>query len=295
MARWSQIRSWIGRQRRQGPAGIPPAGPPEAPAPPAVPRIPPPTAGSGDAAGPATADADGADGAAGEAVEPGAVPASAVATSRVFTADFGSSRQWVAGRSSAYPNMGPTNPGDHKLDHLVNQYCPGGVFAAVARAGGLWDCNLLTTEGSPDGFQLRTGDVLRARVTLPTGKGAWPAIWTWRDGGNEVDVFEYHPDNPNLLELSNHVGRGGHLYWRDSSGAVAPGSTIDLRTVLGARSVDWYVNEHRVYSDGRGVGAGWHAYLIVNMSVSDGTYHPRPSGGPGTRLSWVCSALTVDR
>ncbi|WUN35615.1 beta-glucanase [Kitasatospora sp. NBC_00315] len=214
---------------------------------------------------------------------------------RVFTADFGSARQWIAGRSSAYPNMGPTNPGDHKLDHLVGQYCPGGVFAAVARAGGLWDCNLLTTEGSPDGFQLRTGDVLRARVTLPTGAGAWPAIWTWRDGRNEVDAFEYHPDNPNLLELSNHVGRGGYLYWRDPSRAVAPGSTIDLRTVLGARSVEWYVNDRRVFSDGRGVGTGWHAYLIVNMSVSDGTYHPRPSGPPGTRLSWTCHSLTVDR
>ena len=255
MVRWSGIRSWFGTQASRWGRGAP-----DEP--------------------PAVADT--------------AVPAAAART--VFTADFTSVRQWVAGRSSAYPNMGPTNRGDHKLDHLVAQYCPGGVFAAVARSTDtLWDCNLLTTEGSPDAFQLRTGDTLRARVTLPVGAGAWPAIWTWRDGRNEVDVFEYHPDNPNLLELSNHIGSGGHLYWRDQAGAVAPGATVELRTVFGARSVDWYVNGRRVFADGRGVGAGWHAYLIVNMSVSDGTYHPKPSGPAGTRLSWVCHALTVER
>ncbi|MFD0531170.1 hypothetical protein ACFQ1I_38620 [Kitasatospora arboriphila] len=51
----------------------------------------------------------------------------------VFSADFTSTRQWVAGRSSAYPRMGPTNRSDHKLDHLVPDYCPGGVFAATRR------------------------------------------------------------------------------------------------------------------------------------------------------------------
>ncbi|MGW4893671.1 beta-glucanase [Kitasatospora sp. NPDC004240] len=213
----------------------------------------------------------------------------------VFRADFGSAVQWVAGRSSAYPHMGPTNPGDHKLDHLNRDFCPGGVLSAVRRPGGeLWSCNLLTTEGSPQGFQVRAGDVLRARVTLPVELGAWPAIWTWRDGGNEIDVFEYHPDHPDLLEVSNHV-RGGYRYWHGASAGVAPGATLDLRTVFGARSVDWFANGRLIHADRRGVGQGWHAYLIVNMSVSDGTYHDRPpADGPG-RLSWTCHSLTVER
>lgn len=63
--------------------------------------------------------------------------------------------------------------------------------------------------------------MLEARVRLPTALGAWPAIWTWRDGGQEIDVFEYHPDNPDLLELSNHV-RSAHHYYRDE--AVRPGA-----------------------------------------------------------------------
>lgn len=213
----------------------------------------------------------------------------------VFRADFGSAMQWVAGRSSAYPQMGPTNRGDHKLDHLVRTYCPDGVFAAVRRpTDELWDCHLLTTEGSPQGFQVRTGDVLRARITLPSELGAWPAIWTWREGGNEIDVFEYHPDNPDLIEVSNHV-RGGYRYWHGAGVGVAPGATLALRTVFGARSVDWFVNGTLVHADRRGVGSDWHAYLIVNMSVADGTYHDPPRPDDPDRLSWTCHTLEVER
>jgi hypothetical protein len=207
----------------------------------------------------------------------------------VFTADFASGTQWVAGRSWAYPDGGPVNPGDNKLDHLVAD--PGGTFLATLRPDGNWDTGLLTTEGSDEGFTVRTGDVLEARVRLPAETGAWPAIWTWRDGGQEIDVFEYHPDNPDLLELSNHV-REAHRYHRDP--AVAPGAWVDLKVEFGRSSVVWWVNGQRVFSDRRGVGRGWCAYLIVNLSVSAGRYHPAP-GPELTRMSYEVSALRVLR
>ncbi|WP_051841829.1 beta-glucanase [Streptomyces sp. NRRL F-5193] len=193
----------------------------------------------------------------------------------VFSADFGSSAQWVAGRSWAYPGGGPVNPLDNKLDHLVDDpaYCRSGVFRATRRRDGLWDSGLLTTEGSTEGFEVRAGDVLEARVRLPVETGAWPAIWTWRDGGQEIDVFEYHPDNPDLLELSNRV-RSTHHYHRSPD--IRPGGWVDLRTEFGARSVVWWVNGSRVFADGRGVGRSWHACLIVNLSVCAGRYHPTP-------------------
>ncbi|GAA1956398.1 beta-glucanase [Kitasatospora viridis] len=213
----------------------------------------------------------------------------------VFQADFGSSDQWVAGRTSAYPDMGPTNRADHKLDRLNRDFCPGGTFTASRRYfGGLWSCNLLTTEGSPEGFQVRTGDLLSARIRLPVALGAWPAIWTWRDGGNEIDVFEYHVDHPGLLELSNHV-RDAHLYWDGTAAGIAPGATLDLTVRLGADSVDWTVNGATVFQDGQGVGEGWQAYLIVNLSVADGTYHPAPLPTGPRRLSWTCLSLSVER
>ncbi|MFD9029697.1 beta-glucanase [Streptomyces sp. NPDC059567] len=211
----------------------------------------------------------------------------------VFTADFASPEQWTAGRSWAYPDGGPVNPRDNKLDHLVADpaYGRSGVFRATRRRDGLWDAGLLTTEGSPEGFEVRAGDVLEARVRLPEGNGAWPAIWTWRDGGQEIDVFEYHPDNPDLLELSNRV-RGGYLYHRDPG--IRPGGWVRLRTEFGARSVVWWVDGAEVFSDGRGVGPSWHAYLIVNLSVCAGRYHPAPDSD-ATELSYEVRDLCVYR
>lgn len=211
----------------------------------------------------------------------------------VFTADFTSTSQWVAGRSWAYPDGGPTNPGDDKLDHLTPDpaYSRTGAFRATRRTDGRWNTGLLTTEGSDEAFMVRTWDRLQARVRLPSGLGAWPAIWTWRDGGNEVDVFEYHPDNPDLLELSNHV-REGHAYLHHP--AVSPGAVIDLGVTFGRRSVVWTLNGTQVFADGRGVGSGWHAHLIVNLSVCAGRYHPCPDAET-TELSYRVENLTVHR
>ncbi|MEU6868146.1 beta-glucanase [Streptomyces sp. NPDC046876] len=212
----------------------------------------------------------------------------------VFTADFTSTSQWVAGRSWAYPDGGPVNPGDNKLDHLVADpsYSRSGTFRATRRPDGNWDTGLLTTEGSDEGFLVRAEDTLEARVRLPEELGAWPAIWTWRDGGQEVDVFEYHPDNPDLLELSNHVRGGGSHYFRD--GAVQPGAWVDLKVRFGAKSVVWWVNGARVYADRSGVGRRWRAYLIVNLSVCAGRYHPAPEPGVSA-MSYEVSDLVVYR
>ncbi|MFI8895730.1 beta-glucanase [Streptomyces paradoxus] len=211
----------------------------------------------------------------------------------VFTADFTSTTQWVAGRSWAYPGGGPINPRDDKLDHLVADaaYSRSGVFRARRRQDGRWNTGLLTTEGSEEGFTVRAGDVLEARVRLPKEIGAWPAIWTWRDGDQEIDIFEYHPDNPDLLEFTNHV-RGTNRYHRDRE--IRPGAWVDLRTEFGIRSVNWSLNGRRVFTDGRGVGRTWHAYLIVNLSVCAGRYHPAPPPGT-TEMSYEVSHLLVRR
>ncbi|GGT14315.1 hypothetical protein GCM10014713_03710 [Streptomyces purpureus] len=211
----------------------------------------------------------------------------------VFEADFASTAQWVAGRSWAYPGGGPTNPDDNKLDYLVEDpsYSRGGVFRATRRPDGKWSTGLLTTEGSDEGFMVRTGDVLEARVRLPREIGAWPAIRTWLDGDQEIDVFEYHPDNPDLLEPSNRVN-GGHLYYRDA--AVRPGEWVDFRVEFGAGSVEWTVNGTHLFSDHQGVGRSWRAYLIVNLSVCAGRHHPAPD--PDTsEMSFEVAHLRVRR
>ncbi|GLW53673.1 glycoside hydrolase family 16 protein [Kitasatospora phosalacinea] len=200
--------------------------------------------------------------------------------------------KWTGDRSSAY-RYGNHNPDDNKLDWLAPSAVTvsGGTatFTATPSAHTLengrqaWDTGLLTTEYSGDGFQVRTGDYVEARVKLPSGTGAWPALWTWKDGNNEIDSFEYHPDNPNLLELSNRI-RSGLKYHTDAN-AIAPDRWVTVGTYYGADSVDWYVNGAKVFSDGTGVGANWSAYPILNLSLSAGQYHPAASGSAPVAFS----------
>ncbi|MER6422945.1 hypothetical protein [Streptomyces sp. NPDC001137] len=207
----------------------------------------------------------------------------------VWSDDFSSSiawgSKWVGDNSSSYA-YGDHNPDDNKLDWLDQSKVTtsGGVATFTAQPSShtlengkqAWNTGLLTTEGSSGGFQVKTGDYAETRVKLPSGSGAWPALWTWKDGNGEIDSFEYHPDNPNLLELTNHVTSGSDYY--TDAAAVAPGQWVTIGTHYGASSVDWYVNGKKVYSDGHGVGSDFSAYLILNLSVSAGEYHPAPSG-----------------
>ncbi|MEV6947000.1 hypothetical protein AB0N07_34575 [Streptomyces sp. NPDC051172] len=193
--------------------------------------------------------------------------------------------KWVGDKSTSYA-YGDHNPDDNKLDWLDQSKVTtsGGIATFTAQPSShtlengkqAWNTGLLTTEGSSGGFQVKTGDYAETRVKMPSGSGAWPALWTWKDGNGEIDSFEYHPDNPNLLELTNHV-TSGSKYYTDSA-AVAPGQWVTIGTHYGAGSVDWYVNGKKVYSDGHGVGSNFSAYLILNLSVSAGEYHPAPSG-----------------
>jgi hypothetical protein len=195
-----------------------------------------------------------------------------------------SPERWNSTGTSAYQYY-THNPNDDKLDwiHSANTGTANSLvtFTAVPGTETLengrqaWDTGLITTEGTLQAFQVKTGDYIETRVQMPAGLGAWPALWTWRDGDNEVDSFEYHPDNPNLLELTNHV-RSGQYYYINAH-AVAPLAWVTIGTVYGASSVDWYVDGTKVFSDGTGVPAGWTAFLILNLSLDAGEFHPVPS------------------
>ncbi|MFI0900635.1 beta-glucanase [Streptomyces sp. NPDC020983] len=218
----------------------------------------------------------------------------------VFDAPFTDRTAWAAGRTSAYPADG-RNPGDNKLDRIGPGYAPtaDGAFTARRAPDGSWHCALVSTEYAPGGFELLPEDELTATCVVHDVQGAWPALWTWgRDTGRgpqpghgEVDAFEYHPDHPRMLELTNHVRPSGH-YAED---AVTPGVPFALRVVFGTRSVEWYADERLLYADNRGVGPHWRAWPVVCVSVAAGRYgHLAPA--PGTEeLEWRCTGLTVRR
>ncbi|WP_354643250.1 glycoside hydrolase family 16 protein [Kitasatospora camelliae] len=228
------------------------------------------------------------------------VPGKALTWSEEFDGAVAYGSKWTGERSSAY-RYANHNPDDNKLDWLTT----GGVsvadgvatFTAKPSAHILengkqaWDTGLLTTEYSSQGFQVKTGDYAETRVRMPAGTGAWPALWTWKNGGSEIDSFEYHPDNPNLLEMTNHV-KSGSKYVTDAN-AVAKDKWVTIGTYYGTNSVDWYVNGVKVFSDGTGVGATWSAYLILNLSLSAGQYHPAPSGS--TPITFAADYVRVYR
>ncbi|GLY92022.1 glycoside hydrolase family 16 protein [Actinoallomurus iriomotensis] len=191
--------------------------------------------------------------------------------------------------SASYSDACRGNKPDHKLEYNLpgNLSVANGRLTITARRqahtspGGTsygWTSGLVATGDScghdpSGGAFVKKGDYIQIRTRLPGRIGMWPAFWTWNAGGNEVDVFEYHPDNPGILELTNHTGGGAADYHQTGSDVSAGWHYIGA--YLGASSVDWYYDGKLLHSDGRGFDSDG-AYLIVDLAVADGHYHDAP-------------------
>ena len=196
-----------------------------------------------------------------------------------------SGARW-ADSTVAYPD-GRSDRNDFKLDQVdpAAMTIKNGVLQVTATARavrGAWRTGLLSTQpwGSGatggNGFQIRTGDYAVVRMKLPGGRdggghGAWPGVWTWRDG-NEVDLVEWHSETPDIAEFANH-SQGADAYAFVHSPLVGFGRWITVAVRFGATDVSWYLGDDThplrlAKSDHTGVGKDWHAYLIANLSVS---------------------------
>ena len=210
--------------------------------------------------------------------------------------------RWNRTGSTAYPYR-THDPDDGKLDwidpddvRVRHGQC---VFTAqpsrhtLGHGRRAWTTGMITTEGTRQRFRVRTGEYLEALVTLPTVAGAWPALWTWRGDGNEIDDFEYHTDTPDLLELVNHVRLAADYHHLGAAVATPGGERLRIGVHFGSRSDDWYLNDVLVFSDRCGVGPHWSAYLVLGLSVDDGTWHPAPPRS--TPMSFAVDYLRVYR
>ncbi|MEE1787719.1 beta-glucanase [Streptomyces sp. SP17BM10] len=216
--------------------------------------------------------------------------------------DLGPGRRWGS-QTAAYTNC-TDNPNSWKSDRLTPDALSTAsghlTVTATHRADGNWDTGLLTTGDSCDsggtGFQVRTGDLVVVHVRLPAADtGAWPCLWTWRDGGDEVDLFEWYADHPDRIEFVNHVRSGSTVY---SGPDIGPERWAYVAVRLGADNDTWYVGPSRdrltpVWSDGTGVGPDFSAYLILNLSIGDGTFHAPPSRTDPVTME--VDLLSVDR
>jgi hypothetical protein len=197
----------------------------------------------------------------------------------------GKNKKW-GWKTGAY-EFCTTNPKNNKLDQLTtnamkteNGYLH---IHAKPKKNGYWNTGLVTTGDSCDSggnqFQAQVGDFLLTRVKLPTGNvGAWPGFWTWKDGANEIDIFEWHSNNPHTLEFTNHVKPAGTTY--EDKSLIGPGKWIYIGTKIGENNNTWYVGSSEkdlkaVYSDHTGVGPNWSAFLIANLSIDSDKRRPK--------------------
>lgn len=201
---------------------------------------------------------------------------------------------------------GTTNPGDHKLDNVVTSamsVASSVLTMTATQNGSLWNTGLLTTDPGNgtggNGFLVQAGDFYVARVKMPTGNsGGWPALWTWHSGttgSSEIDAFEWHSENPNLLEMGQHIAPAFATY--NDASLIAPGQWVWIGVTLGATSVTWYVGAtlqtmQPLFSDTVGMGAAT-AYPIINLSIADGTFHTAPSGS--TPITFAVDCVRVYR
>lgn len=217
-----------------------------------------------------------------------AVPVAAPARStsvlleRFATLHTGPGTPW-GWQSAAYANC-TDNPNSWKLDRLTTDALSTAAghltITATHRADGNWNTGLLTTGDScgtgGSGTEVRTGDLVTVHVRLPAADtAAWPCLWTWRNGGQELDLFEWYADHPDRIEFVNHVRSGSTVY---SGPDIGPERWVYVAVRLGADNDTWYVGPAPdrlvpVWSDGSGVGPDFSAYLILNLSIGDGTFH----------------------
>lgn len=207
-----------------------------------------------------------------------------------FSGDRLDPTRWTT-YSDSYADGCRGNRADHKLEYNLpaNVSVRSGVLTITARRQAYtsptgrrypWTSGLITTGHScghdpSNGVTVRPGDFIQQHARLPAQPGMWPAFWTWAD---EVDVYEYHPDNRRILEMTNHAPGGGSRY--QDVGLDLSAGWHHFGVYLGADRVDWYLDGRRIYSDPRGF-AGSGVSLITNLSIADGTYHPVPSASTG--------------
>ncbi len=215
----------------------------------------------------------------------------------VFDAPFSDASNWTAGRTSAYPPPNALgsqcNTANGKLDCISpNWSAPDGdTFTAHKTHDGRWDADEVTTQYSPRHFQLRTGDEVRARVTLHADSGAWAALWTWPA---EVDLFEYHAVHPDELELYNHANPAGYSGKGSSCWCghlIRPGKAFNLQVRLLPTGIEWLIDGRAAFTSSA-LPPTWRAYLIVNLSIDSGQRAP---AAHATTASFTLAGLEVLR
>lgn len=128
---------------------------------------------------------------------------------------------------------------------------------------------LLNTKGMFD-IQYGRFDI---RLTVPAGKGYWPAFWLLPSSGKwppEIDFLEVLGHQPNRMYFTNHwaTKTGKHLdYSRHFD--VKPDYSKEFHVITGIwtdKKIDYYVNEKKVVTSTTEIPHE-KMYMLLNLAV----------------------------
>lgn len=107
-----------------------------------------------------------------------------------------------------------------------------------------------------------------ARAKLPSGKGAWPAIWmlptNWKYGGwpnsGEIDIMEQVGYEPQVVHASVHTKKYHHsINTQKTANTTLPGATTEFNVF----AVEWTPEEIRGYVNDK------HYFTFKNERLTD--------------------------
>jgi beta-glucanase (GH16 family) len=125
---------------------------------------------------------------------------------------------------------------------------------------------------------------IEVRAKLPTGRGAWPAIWMlgaitplhWPDDG-EIDIMEHVGHNPGIIHASVHCKKYYHSIGTQKTATVP---VPDCSQKFHVYAAEWYSDSIKVSVDGKvyfrfgNEHTGYEAwpfdnkmYLLLNIAV----------------------------
>jgi beta-glucanase (GH16 family) len=124
----------------------------------------------------------------------------------------------------------------------------------------------------PPAYAFTYGSV-EARFRVPTGGGLWPAIWMLPadcESRPEIDILEVTGDDPGELIMHLHpedrsLDSLGSRF-RSPRGSMAEG-WHDIRLEWSAGSLEWYLDDVRVWSVVGSTVPAEPMYLVANLAV----------------------------
>ena len=167
-------------------------------------------------------------------------------------------------------------------DRRENARVENGRLVIEARKDGFEGHPVSSASLTTKGLASWTYGRIEVRAKIPTGKGAWPAIWTLGDGGRwpedgEIDIMEnvgMDPDRAVFTVHSTALDGKGKASWGTSTTVPHLASDYHVYSIeWGPGAIEWKLDGKTVHVYGKAEphGVAWTfdkpQYLLLNLAI----------------------------